>query len=75
MSEKVSYKGRMYRRVWAGQTKYGHRSKLEFLDGSKQFFVGSDMVSVVASSSSSSSSLHCRCRQCSRGNESLCERD
>lgn len=37
--EVVRYKGKSYRMVWSGPTKYGERAKLQFLDGSKEFWV------------------------------------
>lgn len=41
----VSYKGRSYRLLWSGSTKYGDRAKLEFMDGTKSFWVDLDKVS------------------------------
>lgn len=41
----VSYKGRNYRLLWSGSTKYGDRAKLEFMDGTKSFWVDLDRVS------------------------------
>ncbi len=34
----VTYKGRQYRQKFRGQTKFGLKCKLEFLDGSKEFW-------------------------------------
>lgn len=48
------YKGRMYRLLYLGPTKYGQRARLQFLDGSKDFWVAADQVKPQASSSSSS---------------------
>lgn len=40
----VRYKGRTYRLVWQGRTKYGDRAHLAFLDGSKDFWVDSKQL-------------------------------
>jgi hypothetical protein len=40
----VMYKGREYRLAWLGDTKYGRRAKLQFKDGSKEFWVAADAV-------------------------------
>jgi hypothetical protein len=43
----ASYKGRSYRLMWSGTTKTGKdMAKLAFLDGSKEFWVALDLVSV-----------------------------
>ncbi len=47
MSTTVMYKGRKYRKVWEGDTKYGRRAKLEFFDGSKSFFCDASMCTFV----------------------------
>jgi len=36
--EIVQYKGRSYRLLWSGSTRYGDRAKLQFMDGSKEFW-------------------------------------
>lgn len=41
----AEYKGRKYRLLWSGKTKYGMRAKLAFMDGSKEFWVDAGMVS------------------------------
>lgn len=41
----VQYKGKSYRLLWSGPTRYGDRAKLEFMDGSKQFWVDLSKVS------------------------------
>jgi hypothetical protein len=41
----VSYKGRTYRLLWTGPTKFGQRCKLGFMDGSKEFWVDAAAVS------------------------------
>jgi hypothetical protein len=43
----AEYKGRKYRLAWLGETKYGRRAKLQFFDGSKEFWVPADAVSVL----------------------------
>jgi hypothetical protein len=43
------YKGRKYLLVWAGQTKFGQRAKLAFLDGSAEFWVDLSRVSTQTS--------------------------
>jgi hypothetical protein len=46
MSEQkiVEYKGHRYTLLWTGETKFGHKCKLQFMDGSKQFWVPSNQV-------------------------------
>jgi hypothetical protein len=46
--EPVEYKGRTYRLLWSGPTRYGQRARLEFLDGSKQFWVDAGGIRRVA---------------------------
>jgi hypothetical protein len=43
-ADTVIYKGRRYTALYIGQTKYGPRAHLEFLDGSKDFWVDADLV-------------------------------
>lgn len=52
----VTYKGHQYHLVWSGSTKYGDRSKLRFLNGGKEFWVDSSLVTSGAPNQSSSSS-------------------
>ena len=40
----VSYKARTYVLLFLGDTKYGRRAHLAFSDGSKDFWVGADLV-------------------------------
>jgi hypothetical protein len=40
----VTYKGRQYRVEYAGKTRYGDKAKLQFMDGSKSFWVDLDRV-------------------------------
>jgi hypothetical protein len=44
------YKGRKYRILYLGPTKYGHRAHLGFFDGSKDFWVDASLVTVLGSS-------------------------
>jgi len=38
------YKGRTYKLLFLGDTKYGKRAHLQFTDGSKDFWVSADLV-------------------------------
>lgn len=56
-SEVVSYKGRPYRCTWRGPGKFTRedgtipdRAKLEFMDGSKSFYVDADNLEVYVQS-------------------------
>lgn len=40
----ATYKGRTYKLLFLGQTKFGRRAKLGFTDGSKEFWVPADDV-------------------------------
>lgn len=40
----ATYKGRTYRLEFLGDTKFGRRAKLAFLDGSKNFWVDASLV-------------------------------
>lgn len=42
----AEYKGRKYRLAWQGQTKYGQRAKLQFIDGSKEFWVDATAITL-----------------------------
>lgn len=55
----ATYKGKAYRLEFIGPTKFGKRAKLAFMDGSKEFWVSADLVTVGGESSSS--------RSCGRG--------
>jgi hypothetical protein len=65
------YKGRAYQLLWEGNTRYGHRAHLRFLDGSKEFWVDAGNISHVAGSTVNtrreSYSWHCDC--CGAQNE------
>jgi hypothetical protein len=82
------YNGRKYRVKWSGQTKFGHRTNLEFFDGSKNFWVDTNKVKMVAASPSSSGRGersapegrrcdYCGSRSCSRAwnPRDLCDED
>jgi hypothetical protein len=43
----VMYKNREYHLAWLGDTKYGRRAKLQFKDGSKEFWVPAEAVETV----------------------------
>lgn len=65
----ATYKGKTYNLAYIGQTKYGRRAKLAFLNGSKEFWVDASLVTVGGAAKSrakSSTSLsggwwECRC--------------
>lgn len=40
----ATYKGKPYKLLWSGPTKYGKRAKLGFMDGSKEFWVDLSQV-------------------------------
>lgn len=46
------YKGREYRLMFLGDTKFGKRAKLAFTDGSKEFWVPADAIIVKSGSPS-----------------------
>lgn len=48
------YKGKTYRVEFIGATKFGHKAKLSFMDGSKAFWVDSALVSGITEVSDSS---------------------
>lgn len=43
-AKEAEYKGRTYRVLYSGKTKFGHRTRLEFTDGSKDFWVDTSKV-------------------------------
>lgn len=48
-SDRVAeYKGRKYRLLWIGGTKFGQRAHLAFFDGTKDFWVAAGLVTEVA---------------------------
>ncbi len=46
MSKTANYKGRTYQLKFIGKTKFGDKAKLAFMDGSKEFWVDSNLVTV-----------------------------
>lgn len=44
----ATYKGKTYRLMWEGKTKFGDKAKLAFLDGSKEFWVDRNLISHAA---------------------------
>lgn len=44
----ATYKGRSYRLLYIGDTKFGRRAHLGFMDGSKDFWVSASLVTVSA---------------------------
>lgn len=46
----ATYKGRTYRLLWTGPTKFGRRAKLGFMDGSKEFWVAAAAVTTGGAS-------------------------
>ena len=49
MDKMATYKGRTYRLRFLGDTKFGRRAKLAFLDGSKEFWVDASLVAEAES--------------------------
>jgi len=41
----VSYKGRSYKLLYSGATKFGEKAKLQFMDGTKEFWVLLNLIS------------------------------
>lgn len=50
-TKRVMYKGRPYTLLWSGPTKHGERARLQFLDGTKDFWVDAHLVSGASSAS------------------------
>lgn len=59
----AEYKGRKYRLLYSGPTKYGKRAHLQFFDGTKDFWVDAGLVHEVGESSRSNRS---GCPECGR---------
>jgi hypothetical protein len=49
----AEYKGKKYRLLYIGDTKYGRRAHLAFFDGSKDFWVDGALVTVINGGKSS----------------------
>lgn len=67
MSQVALYKGRKYRLMWIGKTKYGQRAHLAFFDGSRDFWVDAGAVEVSESTRSGRRGSHegeVRCCHC-----------
>lgn len=45
----ATYKGRTYKLLFLGDTKYGRRAHLSFMDGSKDFWVDASLVTAGGS--------------------------
>lgn len=59
----ATYKGKTYRVKFIGETKFGRRANLEFMDGSKNFWVDASLVSVTGADATGErrcSKCHCR---------------
>ena len=65
-SKTAIYKGRTYRCLFIGATKYGRRAHLQFMDGTKDFWVDASLVSEGGDSSSRSSRGGHVCAECGR---------
>lgn len=50
MTTTAEYRGRKYRLAWRGQTKYGERAKLQFFDGSREFWVDAGAITISTDS-------------------------
>jgi len=46
ISKTATYKGKKYRLLWEGKTKYGRRCKLGFWDGSREFWADATAVTI-----------------------------
>ena len=51
MAKTATYKGKTYRLVFIGETKFGRRAKLSFTDGTKEFWVNAALVTEGAAAS------------------------
>jgi len=59
-NEFATYRGKTYKLLYVGKTKFGHKAKLAFLDGSKEFWVDSSDISRGGSSGGSGRSSTAR---------------
>jgi len=65
--EVVTYKGKSYRLLWSGKTRYGERAKLQFMNGTKEFWVGAELISSGSSGGGQSRNTgrgHPMCEEC-----------
>ncbi len=68
----ATYNGRKYKLVWQGKTKFGQRAKLQFFDGSKEFWVDASRIDVSDAGPSPMERVYgrgrfgrlCRCSEC-----------
>lgn len=58
------YKGKKYRIEYLGKTKYGRRAKLQFLSGTREFWVDADLVEVPPEPSNWGRSKGNPCAEC-----------
>jgi len=69
----AEYKGHSYRLLYLGQTKYGKRAHLQFMDGSKDFWVDASLVREKSAGESSTNRASGRgratCAECGRPGE------
>jgi len=65
----ATYKGKKYKLAFLGQTKFGRRAKLTFMDGSKEFWVPAEQIieEEVPSSSRTSRKGGAVCGECGKG--------
>ena len=62
----ATYKGRKYRLLWIGQTKFGRRAKLGYFDGSKEFWADAAAVSIRTSKQYGRGYSDDRCELCGK---------
>jgi len=60
----AEYKGRTYKLLYLGPTKYGRKAKLQFMDGSKEFWVDANKVTEKSDSGAQSGSGTQICDNC-----------
>ena len=60
-SSTAMYKGRAYRCLFLGATKFGRRAHLQFMDGSKDFWVAANLVTEGGQASTSRAPARCTC--------------
>lgn len=63
-TQTATYKGRTYRLLWQGSTRYGRRAKLGFMDGTKQFWVDESRISAGGSRGGGRSKRREPCAEC-----------
>lgn len=75
MAECGVYKGRKYKLLWKGKTKFGTRAHLAFWDGSKDFWVDGGLVTVAESNANGYRGGDGDDCPCNRGGECRCGSD